>query len=427
MTGVSPLRPGLLVAAAVLTVCAPKGSLAETSARVGVQVHPSDIAGLLLVFAATVAVLSGVSAPPRRALWAFGPLVLATGLATLCSPDITASLPGFIRVVQLFVLVPLAVLILVRDRRDALIPAGGVVAAGLFEGCYGVWQARTGNGASYAGENVRAVGTFGGTDVMALSVVAGLALIITLSFLLAGSWRLRLLAPAALLVLAAALALGLSRGAWIAIGAAAVLVLFAYSVRLALWTAVTAVSLLVVLAGGLGVGPGFDMLADRTRSLADITDAPDQSVVDRYSLWTAASGMWQDHPITGVGVKNFPAYRDTYAPIELSSAGEVADDDGYRRQPLLSPHNQYMLFLSEQGVLGLAGLLTLFGTLLYGVWAHRSPRDPLWLASAGLLTALLIDFLYSDLGGGGSVLVSIVIGLIAAGPTVWRRPGSAPA
>ena len=86
-----------------------------------------------------------------------------------------------------------------------------------------------------------------------------------------------------------------------------------------------------------------------------------------------------------------------------------------------------MLFLSEQGVLGLAGLLTLFGTLLYGVWAHRSPRDPLWLASAGLLTALLIDFLYSDLGGGGSVLVSIVIGLIAAGPTVWRRPGSAPA
>ncbi|GLZ06040.1 membrane protein [Actinomadura sp. NBRC 104412] len=427
MTGASPLRPGLLVAAAVLTVCVPEGPLAETGARVGVQVHPSDVAGLLLVFAATVAVLSGVSAPPRRALWAFGPLVVAAGLATLCSPDITASLPGFIRVVQLFVLVPLAVLILVRDRRDALIAAGGVVAAGLIEGCYGIWQARTGNGASYAGENVRAVGTFGGTDVMALSVVAGLALVITLSFLLAGPWRLRLLAPAALLVLAAALALGLSRGAWIAIGAAAVLVLFAYSVRLALWTAVTAVSLLIVLAGGLGVGPGFDMLADRTRSLADITDAPDQSVVDRYSLWTAASGMWQDHPITGVGVKNFPAYRDTYAPIELSSAGEVADDSGYRRQPLLSPHNQYMLFLSEQGVLGLAGLLTLFGTLLYGVCAHRSPRDPLWLASAGLLTALLIDFLYSDLGGAGSVLVSIVIGLIAAGPTVWRRPGSAQA
>jgi O-antigen ligase len=156
--------------------------------------------------------------------------------------------------------------------------------------------------------------------------------------------------------------------------------------------------------------------------MAELADSPDQSVVDRYSLWAAASGMLRDHPITGVGVKNFAAYRDTYAPIELSAAGEVADLDGYRRQALLSPHNQYMLFLAEQGLVGLAGLLALFGTLLYGLCARWSPRDPLWLASAGFLAGLLINFLYADLSGPSSVLVAILIGLAAAGPSFWHRP-----
>jgi O-antigen ligase len=163
--------------------------------------------------------------------------------------------------------------------------------------------------------------------------------------------------------------------------------------------------------------------------MGQLTDAPDQSVVDRYSLWTAASGMLRDHPLTGVGVKNFSAYRDTYAPIDLSAAGEVADPNGYRRQPLLSPHNQYMLFLSEQGLAGLAGLLVLFGTLLYGVCARWSPRDPLWLASAGFLAGLLINFLYADMSGPSSVLVAIMIGLVAAGPSLWhpREAHGAPA
>ncbi|MFI0351829.1 O-antigen ligase family protein [Actinomadura sp. 9N407] len=416
-------RPGWLVAAAALAICLPSPPQAGAgSGDAAVAITPADVASAVLVAAAAVLVVTGKAAPPPRTLLAFGPAAAALGLATLCSQDIDASLTGFVRVAQLFVLVPVAVTAIVRDRTDALLVAGAVVVAGLFQAAYGIWQVFTGTGASFAGENVRAVGTFGAGDVMALSVVTGFGLIITLAFVLASARRwVRPLALAAMAVLALALVLALSRGSWIAIAAAAGLVLVAFDRRVAWRTAVAGVALLVVTVGGLGIGT--ETLTARAQSMARITESPDQSVIDRYSLWTAASGIWQDHPLTGVGVKNFPAYRDSYAPIDLSAAGETADPvHGYKRQPLLSPHSQYLLVLSEQGLVGFAGLLALFGTLLYGLWTRRDPRDPLWLASAGFLAALLTNFVYADMSGPSSVLVAILIGLVAA-----RSLGGSPA
>ncbi|MEW2357926.1 O-antigen ligase family protein [Spirillospora sp. NPDC029432] len=413
-------RPSWMVCAAALCVCFPASPRAEDA---GVAVTPADVFSAVLVAAAAILVVAGRAEVPPRALLAFGPVLAALGLATLCSQDIGTSLAGYVRVAQVFVLVPVAVAALVRDRADALLVAGTVVAVGVLEAVYGTWQALTGNGASIGGENVRAVGTFGAGDVMALSVVTGFGIVITLAFLLAGPRRWRPAAVAVMAVLGAALALALSRGSWIAIGAAAGLVLAAYDRRVALRTAVAGAALAVVAIGGLGVGS--EALSARAQSMTRIAESPDQSVIDRYSLWTAAAGIWSDHPITGVGVKNFPAYRDSYAPIELSSAGETEDPiHGYKRQPLLSPHSQYLLVLSEQGVVGLAGLLALFGTLLYGLWTRRDPRDPLWLAAAGFLAGLLINFVYADMSGPSSVLVAILIGLVAA-RVFPRAPGDA--
>ncbi|MFC5754775.1 O-antigen ligase family protein [Actinomadura rugatobispora] len=436
-----------LVAAAALCVCVPPeiGATAvawtarfagfETFSDVlAVQVSAGDLAGLVLVTVAAVLVAARkVAPPPLWTLPAFGTVALAAGIATLCSQDIASSLPGYVRIVQLLVLVPLAAMTLVQDRTDGLVVAAAVVAVALAESSYGIWQALTRNGAAIGGETVRAVGTFGAGDVMALSIVAGFGVVFTLAFALAGPPRVRPFAAAALAVLGSALLLALSRGSWIAIGAAAGLVLLAYSRRLAMRTAATAAALAVVVVGGLGLGLGGgdgdlggQTLAARAQSMTSVMDAPDQSVLDRYSLWTAARGMWGDHPVTGVGVKNFPAYRDSYAPIELSSAGEVMDRvNGYHRQPLLSPHSQYLLVLAEQGVVGLVGLLALFGALAYGVWRHRDPRDPLWLAAFGFLAGLLINFVYADISGASSMLVAIMIGLVAAGAaTGLPRPGT---
>ncbi|MEU8803325.1 O-antigen ligase family protein [Spirillospora sp. NPDC048819] len=405
-------RPSWLVAAAVVSIAIPPGSEAFGP---GVQVTAGDLASAALVLVAAFLLVTGRAEMPRAALPAFGPLVAGLGISTVCSTDIGSSLPGFVRDAQIFVLVPLAVVLLVRDRRDLAIVCSSVVALGLVEAVYGIWQSVTGNGASMGGENIRAVGTFGALDVMAMSIVVGIAFLVLTAFALSAPGRGLAAVPSALAglcVLAVALALALSRGTWLALGAAAVLTLVIFN----RWTAVKVLTccsalLLLTLAGA---GGGAQAVVERSKSMAASISHPDQSVEDRYNLWAAAVRIWQDHPVTGVGVKNFPAYRDAYAGIGLSSGSETADPvNGYVRQPLLSPHNEYLLFLSEQGVVGFAGFAALIAVILAGLWKRRRVRDPFWLASVALMAFLLVNFLYADLGGPTCALIAVVLGIVA--------------
>src|SRR5690606_3946733 len=149
--------------------------------------------------------------------------VAGLGISTVHSADIGFSMAGFVRDLQIFVLVPLAVVLLVRDRRDLAIVYSSLLGLGLAEAGYGIWQSVTGTGASMGGQSIRAVGTFGALDVMAMSVVAGFAFLILTACALAAPGRGAAAGPAALTglaVLAAALALALSRGTWLALGAA---------------------------------------------------------------------------------------------------------------------------------------------------------------------------------------------------------------
>ncbi|MFA1544450.1 O-antigen ligase family protein [Actinomadura monticuli] len=408
-----PPRPSWLVAAAVASIGIPPGGAAFGP---GVQVTAGDVASGALVVVAAFLLVTGRTEMPRPAFWAFAPLVAGLGISTVHSADIGTSMAGFVRDLQVFVLVPLAVVLLVRDRRDLAIVCWSLIGLGLAEAAYGIWQSLTGNGASMDGQNIRAVGTFGALDVMAMSIVVGFAFLVLTAFALSAPGRGAAAVPAALaglVVLAAALALALSRGTWIALGAAAVLALVLFD----RWTAVkvlTCCAALLVLLAAVAGGGGRAVI-DRSKSMAASVSDPDRSVDDRYNLWAAAVRIWEDHPVTGVGVKNFPAYRDTYATIELSSGSETADPvNGYVRQPLLSPHNEYLLFLSEQGVAGLAGFGALIAALLAGLWRRRGVRDPLWLACTALAAFLLINFLYADLGGPTCALVAIVIGAVAA-------------
>ncbi len=382
----------------------------------GVQVTVGDVASCALVLVAAFLLVTGRVEMPRPAFWAFAPLVVGLGISTVHSADIGTSLAGFVRDLQIFVLVPLAVVLLVRDRRDLAIVLSSLLGLGLAEAGYGIWQSVTGNGASMGGQNIRAVGTFGALDVMAMSIVVGFAFLILTAFALTAPGRGPAAVPAALAgltVMAAALALALSRGTWLALGAAAVLTLVIFSRWTAAKVLTCCAALLIVMVAVMG--GGGQAVIERSKSMAASISHPDQSVDDRYNLWAAALRIWEDHPGTGVGVKNFPAYRDTYATIELSSGSETADSvNGYVRQPLLSPHNEYLLFLSEQGIVGFAGFGALLAVLLAGLWTRRRARDPFWLASVGLLAFLLVNFLYADLGGPTCALTAIVIGAVAA-------------
>ncbi|MBB4925982.1 O-antigen ligase family protein [Kitasatospora kifunensis] len=403
-------RPSLLVALTILLVCVPTG---EENVTAAVHITPADLASLALVGLLGLDLLRGRPLHlSRPACLVFSGVVCAAAAATVTSIDPAASLTGFIRLVQIFVLVPAAVLTALRDRTDLRLVLGAFVLAALIEGGLGVEQYLTGTGASYTGEPIRAVGTFGALDIMAMSGVVSFGLLAALALALmerAGCWPRRwLLAAAAFLVLP--LAVSFSRGSWIATAVAAGVLLLKADARLALRWAGLGLAAAIVLVGGLGAGGGG--VAERLSSIASVSGGnEDHSVSDRYDLWATARSIWADHPATGAGPKSFPQLRDSHAPLRLSSGSDAADSTiGFEREPLLSPHNMYFLVLCEQGLVGIVAYGGLFLALLLGCLRRPGAAGP---AAVGLLCWVLVDFLYADIGGTTTVLTSVILGVAA--------------
>ncbi|WP_231607927.1 O-antigen ligase family protein [Streptacidiphilus albus] len=406
--------PALLAAATVLLVCLPTGGDRDVTAAV--HVTPADVASVALV--GLCALRARTARLPAAAVVLFGGVLLAVAVATVASQDPAVSLSGFVRFVQVFVLVPLAVLLALRERRDLRLLLGALVVAAVIEGAVGVEQFATGTGASYAGGSARAVGTFGAQDIMAMSAVVSYGLVAALGLALQARAERRTCEAVALgltaALLLAPLALSFSRGSWIATGCAVAVALVLTDARLALRTAVLALAAAVVLVGGFGLGG--DSVATRLGSIATVAgSAPDHSVSDRYDLWATAAAIWRQHPATGVGPKEFPQFRDAHAPLRLSSGSDTAGAGAaFSREPLLSPHNMYLLVLSEQGLIG----LTAFAALLFGLLTAAgrraaAGRGGLEAALLGLLVWQCVDFLYADIGGPTTVLVSFVLGSAA--------------
>ncbi|MEU6822701.1 O-antigen ligase family protein [Streptomyces atriruber] len=349
---------------------------------------------------------------------AFGASSAATGVA------------GAARYLQIFVLVPAAVLLLIRDAHHFRLLAWSFVGLGLWQGVIGVHQYLTGTGASYMGEDIRAVGTFGSTDVMGMATVVSYGLVCALALAFRpDAPRQRSAAVVCAALLTVPLALSFSRGAWIATAAACAAVLLLAGVRRAGQVLLAGAAAAVVLVAGFGVGSA--MLQERLSSITQVTDTPDQSVTDRYTMWAASADMWRERPVTGVGLKGFPDHRDSHASLALSSGSDTAGaGSAFVRQPLLSPHNMYLLVLSEQGLLGLGTLAGGWAALLVCAvrrWKRQragrggpgGPQLDCALVACGLLIWQLIDFMYADIGGPSTVLTAIAFGMAA-----WWAVGS---
>lgn len=413
---VPPRLSPVLAAVAVLVLPAlPVAATGEGGAG------PADALSALVVAFTVVRLLRARRRPlPRTAAVVLGLPVAGLALAAMDAVSPGAGIDGLGRYLQIFVLVPAAVVLLIRDRRDFRLLAWAFVALAGWEGAVGVHQYLTGTGASYQGEDIRAVGTFGAQDVMGMATVVSFGLVCAVGVALGRtSVRERTIAAVCAVALLLPLALSFSRGAWIATAATLAVQLVLAGVRRALKIGAAVVAAGVLLVGGLGVGTA--MLQERIDSITQVTDAPDQSVTDRYTMWAAATDMWRQHPLTGVGLKGFPEYRDGHASLALSSGSDTGGAGAaFRKQPLLSPHNMYLLVLSEQGLIGLLCLggswLALLVCALRGLWRTRRSRVPALdcaLAACGLLTWQLIDFVYADIGGPSTVLTAVCFGLIA--------------
>ncbi|MFH0252191.1 NAD(P)H-hydrate dehydratase, partial [Streptomyces chitinivorans] len=262
-------------------------------------------------------------------------------LAAVTAQDPVAGLTGYVRLLQVFVLVPAALVLTLRSPRHARTVAASLVAVAVMQGAVGVHQYLAGTGASYRGENVRAVGTFGPADVMGMASAVSCGVVVALAAGLAPpAGAPRWLRPAALGTAAALLVpliLSFSRGAWISTAAACTAVLLLTGLRTALRALAAASAAAVVLVGGFGVGG--DLVAERAASITEVAAEPDQSVTDRYTMWAAAVEIWHENPLTGVGPKGFAEHRDSHASLALSSASDTAGAPRERTAPvLLTPH-----------------------------------------------------------------------------------------
>ncbi|WP_407648681.1 O-antigen ligase family protein [Actinacidiphila epipremni] len=412
----APLLPAL---ATVLLLAVP---VAAGNVSASGKVTPADGASAVLVLTAAVR----CARARRRPLTAVAAVVLGApavgfAVAAVTSLDPGAGATGFLRYVQVFVAVPAAVVLLLRDRRDFAVLAGAIVLLALVQGAVGTWQYATASGASYMGQDVRAVGTFGPSDVMGMATVVAYGLVVAMGYALAPPSpgrprRLRMAAACCAGLLVVPLAVSFSRGTWIATAVACGAMILLAGPRRAVGVFAGLAAAGVVLVGGLGVGS--QAIGARAASITQVTAVPDPSVNDRFTLWSAALSMWREHPAAGVGLKRFPAERDGHAPLSLSSASDTAGaGQGFTREPLLSPHNMYLLALSEQGLLGCS--------LLAGGWAavlalglRRLRGCPpgaraAGLCAVGLLLWQCVDFAYADIGGPSTVLTALLLGLAA--------------
>lgn len=381
---------------------------------------PADVVSALVVGYCVLRLVRERRRPlSPRAVVVLGLPVVGSALAAMGAGSAAAGIGGMCRYLQVFVLVPLAVLVLLRGRADFRVLAWSFVGLALWQGAVGVRQYVTGTGASYQGETIRAVGTFGAQDVMGMATAVSLGVVCAAGLALgrAPRWQRAAAAGCAVLLLLP-LALSFSRGAWIATALTCGVQLALAGLRRALKVGAAVIASAMILMGGFGVGTA--MLQERIDSITQVADTPDQSVVDRYTLWAAATGMWREQPLTGVGLKGFPEYRDRHATLALSSGSDIEGaGETYHKQALLSPHSMYLLVLSEQGLIGLLTLagswLALLVCAVRGLLRVRRGGSGLdcALVACGLLLWQLTDFVYGDIGGPSTVLTGMALGLTA--------------
>jgi putative inorganic carbon (HCO3(-)) transporter len=178
----------------------------------------------------------------------------------------------------------------------------------------------------------------------------------------------------------------------------------------------------VALAAIVLLAPGI--WRDRVAQSAQ-TDRPE--IATRLDFWQAAGTMFRHHPLLGVGLNSFaPAY------IALERPGRTFLGGGFLNAPETA-HNVYLTVLAEQGLIGITGLIVLFGTFLAMMNRLRGSPDPrvrvLGLGLLGSLVVLLVhnffDVTFAD--PKSSTLVWVLFGIAAIATRLEQVREPAPA
>jgi len=318
-------------------------------------------------------------------------------LSTVVASSLAPSLKEVLKWLELSI-VFLIVVNSIKEQRQINLLIGFLLAAGLLQALYGMYQflARSGpEGFLLGARFMRAFGTFGQPNPYAgyLGLVLPLAVGLSIGAIAKrDSFHPRplVLFGSIGLVLLAAMLMSLSRGAWLALFAAISIMATLASRRFLTYF----VFLLLLVAILLGLGASGILPEPVTTRLSIITDyvgifdvrkitvtPQNWAIVERMANWQAAWDMFRDHPLLGVGIGNYGVVYPQYALAGWENTTGHA-------------HNYYLNLLAETGIVGLSVYLVFWlVAFIYAgktlVRAKRNGRSPRLISEYGVVLGII--------------------------------------
>ncbi len=325
--------------------------------------------------------------------------VIITGLTVFAATSVAAWLDDWLKWVQILILIVVVKNIASGQRWRWLVFA--LVAGGFANALIGIYEFFGGSGALHLvidDKFFRAFGTFGQPNPFG----GFMGLILPLAFMAFTGYSIRawkrwhldhyvsaldLLAVTfygvASATMLGAIGMSWSRGAWLGLGGAIVVMVFALPRN-----ALRGLLALIFLIGVFGVlwltGTLPRSVIDRLNSSTqeffafedvrgvDIT-SENYAVAERLAHWQAALNMIESHPWLGIGLGNYEIVYPQYRLINWP-------------EPLGHAHNYYLNIFAEAGFIGFLGYIKVWLVIIALTWKIRNHPDILArLIGIGLL------------------------------------------
>lgn len=351
--------------------------------------------------------------------------IFVSALSIIDAASTSAGVRELLKWIEVALIAAITLDLIRSDARRLRWIVWAALAAGTGHALIGLYEFFGGSGADHLAITIagrtfyRAFGSFGQPNPFAGFMGIGLTLALGTVW---GSLRERaaiwqpVVYTVVAVLLAGALVASWSRGAWMGVAAASMVM--ALFLPRNLWRGVLLVGGLallftVVWASGKLPGAIVERITDFTdiaTGLADVRgvdiDTENYAEIERFAHWQAAVSMAESRPWLGVGFGNYPVAYPAHALMNWP-------------EPLGHAHNYYLNTLAETGIIGLAAYLFMGAAVvrltiavlrrrsicawergvalgLLGVWSHlaiHSVLDKLYVNNVFLHIGVLLGIL----------------------------------
>ena len=215
------------------------------------------------------------------------------------------------------------------------------------------------------------------------------------------------LAGLAFCICSAGLVFNATRGAWLAVAVvcAALLIYYMFKSKRNLAVGIIFIALVSTL---LVNNPKF---MHRLDTIDDFNKY--QSNTERILIWQSAWKMFKEHPILGVGLGQYtPNYQQKYISPHA------------KEQNLTHAHNNFMQMLAENGIVGFAGFVIMFGYIIFkNLIAWFKARNTFALMIVSATVCLLLQG-FTEYNVGNSAVIKmywLVLGLLVVLSKFYRK------